>query len=486
MQKFTEILIVDDDPAVCSFFKYLLSDLNLPCTTVNRGEDAKREFEKTNYSLVFLDLMLPDTDGITLLKAFKQINPLCPIIIMTGFSTVKSAVEAVRLGAYDYIDKPFGDITALEVLIKKALLPLSGDQSISPRSLEATMKQLGYLPSRNSQMQQIFNMISKVAARNLSILITGETGTGKEMLARLIHNMSSRSEEPFIAINCGALTDSLLESELFGHEKGAFTGANVLRRGIFEIADKGTLFLDEIGEASVNTQVKLLRILETGEFQRVGGEVTLKTDVRIITATNVDLEKAIAQGKFRRDLLYRLDVVKLSLPPLRERLEDLPLFIESLIKKEQSKGLPVLAFSPETIKLLLAYDWPGNLRELTNVLTQALALADGNMVLPEHLPEKLRHCSLKISNNQQKKIARWSWSEALKDFENEAVNNIEIKQGLDLNVFIAELKNLESNLTTTLIEAALRETLGDKKKAASLLGITPRTLRYLYREKRAT
>ncbi len=271
-----------------------------------------------------------------------------------------------------------------------------------PEMLEwaKTCENLGIIVGESERMAQIYSLADKIAKKDLSVLITGETGTGKDMMARFIHHASKRKDNPFFAINCGAVVETLLESELFGHEKGAFTGAGQQRKGIFQLVDKGTLFLDEIGEASPAIQVKLLRAIETGEFLPVGGEKKLYSDVRIVAATNVNLEQAVEKNTFRRDLFFRLDVVRIDLPPLRERREDIPLIAEEILARKSRKGANVPKIAPKTILVLKEYHWPGNIRELINVMEQAIALTEGDMILPKHLPEKLwgKNKKLKVTS----------------------------------------------------------------------------------------
>jgi two-component system NtrC family response regulator len=334
-----------------------------------------------------VDLKLPDTDGLTLLKIIKQQQPGCEVIIMTGYSTIKTAVTAIQLGAYEYLEKPFEDIDEIEKLIGRAASYSSSTEQ-GQRSGEEwadVASAVGFQVGRSPAMRRMVSLAHKIAGKNINVLIQGKTGTGKEVLSRFIHAASNRSGQPFLPVNCGALPENLLESELFGHEKGAFTGANQTRRGIFELANRGTLFLDEIGDASPLIQVKLLRVLETGEFMRVGGEKPIRTDVRIIAATNVDLEKAVAENSFREDLYYRLNVVRLEIPSLQERREDIPQLAEFFAGQFN----PDLKIAPATMELLSQHHWPGNIRELANTLRRAVVLCAGSVLLPEHLGETL-------------------------------------------------------------------------------------------------
>jgi two-component system NtrC family response regulator len=386
-----KILVVDDEVEVGSFFRRLLERKGFNVSLAHTGAEARKKIESTGFGAALIDLKLPDAGGLDLLQYLKNHQPNCEAIIMTGYGTTRTAVKAIQLGAFDYIEKPFEDISEIEELINRALdfgNRATGKTGGQPE-WQAIAEQTGFIVGNTPKMLRLATVADKIARKNINVLIQGETGTGKEVLARFIHAASPRHRQTFIAVNCGALPENLLESELFGHEKGAFTGASCLRRGIFEIADNGTLFLDEVGEASLPIQVKLLRVLETGEFLRVGGEKPVKTDVRVIAATNVDLEQAVREKQFREDLFYRLDVVRLDLPPLRERKEDIPMLVNYFINRTGDKELKPLQVSPEAMQVLMKYNWPGNIRELANIVDQAIALCDGNMILPAHLPNKI-------------------------------------------------------------------------------------------------
>ncbi|MCL6448835.1 MAG: sigma-54 dependent transcriptional regulator [Armatimonadetes bacterium] len=388
------VLVVDDEVEVGTFFRCLLERKGYLVTVATSGRKAREAISNHKFHVSVVDLRLPDSDGLSLLQEFKRVQPGCEIIIMTGYSTTRTAVRAIQLGAYDYIEKPFEDISQIEALIDKAVdfagVAEEGKKKLSSEEWGDVASQVGIIVGNSRVMNQLFSVAFKIARKDVNVLIQGETGTGKEMLARFIHAASHRKDRPFIPVNCGALPESLLESELFGHEKGAFTGATGQRRGIFELANQGTLFLDEIGEASLSIQVKLLRVLETGEFMRVGGEKPIKTDVRVIAATNVDLEQAVREKNFREDLFYRLDVVRLRVPSLREWKEDIPVLINHYLHllAEEGKG-PGLKISPEAVKIMVEYPWPGNVRELVNAIHQSVALCDGTVILPEHLSGRI-------------------------------------------------------------------------------------------------
>lgn len=395
------ILIIDDEESVCTFFRRLLQRKGYRTVSAVNEEEALRALDYGKFNVAMVDLKLPDTDGLTLLKHIKTRQPSCEVIIMTGFSTIKTAVEAMQLGAYEYLEKPFEDIKLIEKLIEKASAVSSQGRKEEEEEWGDLAKSIGFLVGSCPEMRHLVSLAYKIAPKDISVLIQGETGTGKEVLARFIHTASTRAEQMFIPINCGALSDNLLESELFGHERGSFTGAGNMRRGIFEMANKGTLFLDEIGEASLSIQVKLLRVLETGEFMRLGGEKQIHCDVRVISASNVDLEDAMLQRDFREDLFYRLNVVKLVIPPLRSRTEDIPMLAKYFVKQFN----PTLTLSEEILELLCQYDWPGNIRELSNTLRQAVALCDGKVILPEHFSGKLTASKPRPLHNGQSTVA---------------------------------------------------------------------------------
>ncbi|GFO66715.1 acetoacetate metabolism regulatory protein AtoC [Geomonas limicola] len=377
------VLIIDDESDVCTFFKRLLTRAGYAVVTASNHPEALAALDGGPFNVALVDLKLPDTDGLTLLKAVKARQPACEVIIMTGYSTVKTAVAAMQMGAYEYLEKPFDDIAEIERLVARA-----ASSGVNPTRGEGGHEEwaevaqgVGFRVGRTEAMRQMVGLAYKVAGKNISVLIQGKTGTGKEVLARFIHAASERAGQPFIPVNCGALPENLLESELFGHERGAFTGANQTRRGIFELANHGTLLLDEIGDATPQIQVKLLRVLETGEFMRVGGERPIKTDVRVIAATNVDLEQAIRDKSFREDLYYRLNVVRLEIPPLSARSGDIPLLAEHFVQQLNRS----IKLSPEAVELLQQYAWPGNIRELANVMRRAVVICNGGSILPEHL-----------------------------------------------------------------------------------------------------
>ena len=380
------LLIVDDEREVGNFLAHLLGDKGHDISVVYDGKQFFEQLQKKQYQLAMIDVKLPDTNGLEILKRLKKEQPACKAIIMTGFSMVQTAVEAIKLGANDYIEKPFDDIDQLEASIDDLL---KNDVTVVQNEMNEIASKLGFVIGESEAMKHLATMAFKIAKKNINVLLEGETGTGKEVLARFIHQASPRHDQTFIGVNCGALSEALLESELFGHEKGAFTGAIQQRKGLFEIASKGTLFLDEIAEASQQIQVKLLRILETREFMRVGSETTLRTNARIVAATHANLEQAVKAKEFREDLLYRLNVVKLHIPPLRQRKEDIPLLIDFLLAKHVERQVK---FSSEAVSLLMNYEWPGNIRELANIVMRAITLSEGetDIITPQYLPHHLQ------------------------------------------------------------------------------------------------
>jgi two-component system response regulator AtoC len=391
------ILVIDDEPGVLEALSAVLTDNGYRVEGAASGGEGLEKIEKINPDAVLLDIRMPDIDGLKVLELVKRQGERTPIILITAYGSTQTTIEAMKLGAFDYLMKPLKINDLLEVLKKavevKELIERARAGESTPLSDTDTM--IGLSPL----MQNVYKIIGRVTNTNATVLIRGESGTGKELVARAIHFNSVRRDRPFVKINCASIPESLLESELFGHEKGAFTGAVAAKPGKFELAHKGTIFLDEIGEMSLSTQTKLLRVLQEREFERVGGTETIKVDVRIIAATNKDLEKSIEEGHFREDLYYRLNVVEIVIPPLRERKEDIPALVNHIIKgcsaeyKKTIKG-----FSPEAMEILLSYDWPGNIRELKNVCERAVLMSTGPVLGVEVLPLTLK-----------KKSRRFSW-----------------------------------------------------------------------------
>jgi len=389
------VLIVDDDPVILEVIGDILKKNGYEVVAAPNGAAGIRELERKYFDLVLTDLVMPDVDGIEVLNHVVSTTPKAICIILTGHGTIKSSVEAIKKGAFDYITKPItGD--ELLVVIEKALKFRNLEEE-NIRLKKELQQTYGYdnLVGTSNAIKNIYDLIEKVADTDGTVLISGASGTGKELIARAIHYNSSRCDRPLVVINCGAIPEELLESELFGHEKGAFTGAYKSRIGRFEMANGGTIFLDEIGEMSPALQVKLLRVLQEKKFERVGGTKTIHVDVRIIAATNKNLTTAINKGKFREDLYYRLNVIPMKVPPLKQRKSDIPLLIDHFLKKFQ-KGAKkkITDFSPEAMDAMLKYDWPGNVREVENVIKRLTILCDDEVVtvddLPEHIPHKGR------------------------------------------------------------------------------------------------
>ncbi len=423
MTETLRVLIVDDELDICNFFRRLLSRRGYTVTTASNERETLLALSTAEaFDVALVDLKLPDTDGLTLLRQIKSHQPRCEVVIMTGFSTIKTAVASIQLGAYEYVEKPFDDIAEVEQLVERAAA--QSRQSPAGEGSEEwaeIARVTGFQVGRAPAMRRLVSLAYKIASKNINVLIQGKTGSGKEVLAHFIHAASNRASQPFFPVNCGALPENMLESELFGHERGAFTGAAGLRRGIFELAHRGTLFLDEIGDASPAIQVKLLRVLETGEFMRLGGEKPILTNVRLIAASNINLEAAVQEKSFREDLYYRLNVVRLELPDLAERREDIPQLAEFLM----AQNSPGVALAPAVISLLQEHSWPGNIRELANVLRRAAALCPGKTILPEHLGRFLPLSPAEDKKNPPRAAER----DALFDFNDfrgreEGLNNL--------------------------------------------------------------
>lgn len=385
-----KILIADDEKNLRWVLEKKLKEANFNVIEAKDGQEAFELFLDKEPDLVIIDYRMPKIDGMEVLKRIRTINDKIPVIMITAHGNTDAAVEAMKLGALDYISKPF-DINELVLKTKKALYVNQLTQEID--YLRNTINENTYndrIIGKSRKMTEIFELIEKVADTNANVLITGESGTGKELIANAIHNQSSRSNNPYIRVNCGAIPENLLESELFGYEKGAFTGANSRKPGRFDRAQGGTLFLDEIGELNLSLQVKLLRVLQEKEFERVGGTESIKADVRIITATNRNLEKMVEEGSFREDLLYRLKVIPIQLPPLRQRKEDIPLLVDSFVSKyakELNKGS--LVVENDALEILINYDYPGNIRELENIIERTVILAYEGSIKAALLPKEV-------------------------------------------------------------------------------------------------
>jgi len=389
MTKKARILVVDDEAAMREALYDWLKEDGYEVGMAESGKDAIAIAGEKNWDVILLDLKMPGMDGLETLRELKgkQVDTDAEVLMMTAYATVDTAVQAMKEGAFDYLVKPFAP-DEIEMQIKKIVThrELVVENILLRQKLE---ERSGYdeIIGQSDVMQEIYDLISQVAPTDSTVLITGESGTGKELVAQAIHGNSRRCYMPFVAVSCGALPDSLLESELFGYERGAFTGAEHTKKGRFEMADKGTLFLDEIGDISLKTQVDLLRVLQRKEFRRLGGQEEIKVDVRILAATNRDLKTAISENKFREDLFYRLNVISIPVPPLRNRKDDIPLLVKAFIRRcclEMNKD-PV-KITPSALNLLMDYNWPGNVRELENVIERALVIGRGKEIVPEDLP----------------------------------------------------------------------------------------------------
>ncbi|MFZ5812182.1 MAG: sigma-54-dependent transcriptional regulator [Thermodesulfobacteriota bacterium] len=393
-----QILVVDDEPIARANLAHIFSRRGAQVTVAADGREALAELEKNEFDLVVTDLIMEDVDGLAVLKRTKALWPDTEVVVVTGYPTVETAVAAMQQGAYHYLAKPYG-IEEARILAKKALEKRR--LRLEVRSLRERLREnpdpltiVGHCPA----MERLKRTVAQVAPTDSTVLILGETGTGKELVARSIHLLSSRREERFLAVNCGAFNEELLENELFGHEPGAFTGATRLKKGLFESAPGGTLFLDELGETSPAMQVKLLRVLQERVIRRVGGSRDIPVDVRIVAATNKDLKREVEAGRFRQDLFYRINVVVLTLPPLSERQDDIPLLCRFFLAKMAKKlDKPTLTMSPEVLGILTRYPFPGNVRELENIIERAAIMADGESIEPRHLPPDLSGAPVRVA-----------------------------------------------------------------------------------------
>jgi len=386
-----KVLIVDDELVMRDTMSDWLSYKGYNVISVANGTSAIEAARQEHINVAFVDLKMPGMDGIEVLRAIKEINPSTNVILMTAYGTIETAIRAIKEGAYNYLVKPFS-LDEIETMIKTIVKyqKLEEENIILRQQLEERYS-IKNIVGKSMQMKEVLELVDNISDTNATVLIQGASGTGKEVIARLIHFKSSRRNKPFIAANCAAIPSELLESELFGHEKGAFTGATYSKKGRFELADEGTLFLDEVGAMSLNAQIHLLRVLQEREFRKVGGTELIKIDVRVIAASNKNLEQAIKEHAFREDLFYRLNVIPIYLPQLKERTEDMPLLIEHFLHKygkESRRGHKTI--SPEAMALLMNYDWPGNVRELENIIERLVILCKDKIIQPEHLPQPIR------------------------------------------------------------------------------------------------
>lgn len=442
----TTILVVEDDPGHLAALRTVLKSWGYQAEGVYDGVRAVERAKETPFDLILMDVRMVAMSGIEALRRIKEYNPAIPILIMTAYSSVESAVEAMKAGAYDYLTKPL-DFDALKIVMERALehAQLKAENQALKARLGSVLD-LKEIVGKSQPMKELIEMVAMIAPSEATVLITGESGTGKELIARAIHFNSSRKGGPFVVVNCAAITETLLESELFGHERGAFTGADKRREGRFMQADKGTIFLDEIGEMSPAMQAKLLRVVQEREIQRVGSDSTIQVDVRILAATNRDLREEVSSGKFREDLFYRLNVVNLRVPALRERMDDVPLLAQHFLDKYAARNRKrVKGFTPLAMDMLLKYEWPGNVRELENALERAVILVPGEYISERELP-------LGIT---QPHPGREETAQAAKSI-----------------IGVTSLEELEKQAVLSALEASR----GNKSDAARKLGITRRTL----------
>lgn len=388
MSKKVKILIVDDEAVMRDTMSDWLLEKGFNVVSVISGMEAIEKVKTGSFNIAFVDMKMPGLDGLEVLRAMKRIDPETAVVIMTAYATIETAIEAMKEGAYEYMIKPFS-LDVVELIVKKIVKyqELVAENILLRKRLEEKVH-LKNIIGKSPQMKEVLELVANIAETNSTVLIQGASGTGKEVIARAIHLKSLRREMPFIAANCAAIPRELLESELFGHEKGAFTGATYTKKGRFEQADGGTLFLDEVGEMSLSAQVHLLRVLQEKEFRKVGGTELIKVDARIISSSNKDLEQAVKEGRFREDLFYRLNVIAIYLPKLNERKDDIPLLVDHLLTKyglESGRGKKTM--SPEAMALMMKHAWPGNVRELENVIERAVILSKDIVIKPEYLPQ---------------------------------------------------------------------------------------------------
>ena len=464
-----KLLLIDDEADVQYSFQRIFDSPEIELTTASSGEEALRLLSKVKPDLVIMDVRMGGMNGLETLRRIRQIDSRLLVILMTAYGTTQTAIEAMKLGAYDYLLKPF-DVPKLKDLVNNALKAARDMKQVVSYQplLESEDYELGIV-GRSESMQQVFKLIGQLAASDATALITGESGTGKELVARAIYHHSNRSQQAFLAVNCAAIPEQLLESELFGHERGAFTGATMQRIGKFEQCNHGTLFLDEIGDMSPATQTKILRVLQSGTFERVGGNQPNKVDVRIIAATNKPLEQAVAARQFREDLFYRLNVVRIHIPPLRERREDIRLLVNYFLSKfAKDQPGPPRSIAPGVLKALEKYHWPGNVRELENIIRRALVMAKGDAILLTDLPGD-------VSGQAQASSVGGQMSVPIGEAGAGDVTNL-ARQLFQWARREPKMKIIPA-VERELVIQALKETDGNQVHAARLLGITRATLR---------
>lgn len=448
----SEILVVDDEQSMRDFLAIMLKKEGHEVVTAMNGSDAIKAIQSEIFDLVITDIKMPGTDGLEVLKTIKEISPETVVIMVTAFATAETAVEAMKLGAYDYIIKPF-KVDELKLVINNSLEKrfLRKENILLKREIESRAGFENFI-GKSAPMLKVFALIRQVADTNSTVLITGESGTGKELVAKAVHFNSPRKKGPIVTVNCGALPETLLESELFGYMKGAFTGATSNKQGLFEAAHGGSIFLDEISATTPGLQIKLLRVLQEREFMRVGGTTPIKVDVHVIAASNKDLLTEVARGAFREDLYYRLNVIPIHLPPLRERKEDIPLLVDFFLKKGSRKEgdrLWTKTIDPEAMKALMNYRWPGNVRELENMIERLAIMTPGGTIHTDIIPDAVKDAHPCLS-----------------------LSTVDIPdEGLDLETLLETAER-------TYLRKALEKTGGAKTEAAKLLGLTFRSFRH--------
>ena len=444
-----KLLIIDDERSILDLLRVVFSKEGYQVWTSLSASKALDLIKRQDFDLVISDIKLPEMGGMEILRKVKKEKPELPFVMITAYGSIKQAVEALKAGALDYVVKPF-DVEELKIVVAHGLekRKLREENIMLKKELREKYR-FENMIGKSKRMKEVYQLIERIASTDSTVLVTGESGTGKEMAARAIHFLSQRREKPFVSINCGALPDNLLESELFGHTKGSFTGAVANKKGMFEVAQQGTLFLDEVGEMSPWTQVKLLRALQERKVRHVGGTDEIEINVRIIAATNQDLKEKISKGDFREDLYYRLNVIFFEMPPLRKRKEDLPLLVSHFLQKFcKQMGRKMKRIAPEVMKVFESYPWPGNVRELENVIERIVAIEERETITEESLPADL----LKLQEESESKYM--------------------FQPGFNLNQYL-------DDVSKNFVREALDATGGSLKEAANLLGVNYRSLRYL-------
>ena len=447
----SKILVVDDELSMREFLEILLQKEGHQIESAASGKEGLERIESEKFDLIICDIMMPRISGMEILKRARDLDKNAMVIMITAYASPENAVEAMKIGAYDYITKPF-QVDEIKLVVNKALEKTQlMEENLRLRQEVESRYKFRNLVGASRPMQEVFDLIRKIAPTKANILVLGESGTGKELAAKAIHYNSDRGDKPMVTVNCGAIPSELLESELFGHLKGSFTGAYHDKRGLFETAHQGTIFLDEIGEMPLHIQVKLLRAIQEKTFKPVGGVKDKSVDVRVIAASNRDLQEAIKQGIFREDLYYRLNVIQIRMPPLRERMDDIPLLVEHFINRfSEEIGKEVSGISEKAMNILREHDWPGNIRELENTIERAISLAYSDTIMPDNLPDKL------VSEKSEPPLS----------------SGFSIpEEGMEMEKYMEELEK-------TLVLEALQRSGGVKKRAAELLGISFRSFRY--------